>query len=115
MCLSLPCLLSPVPVGVPYPFPCPCSCPCLFLVFSLSLLPCPMSLSRSPCVRQFLHAPAPLGSPHIPHGAGPGAAARLEDDPFALTANTDSCFSSAVLSQAGQDGVWSARVRYSNW
>jgi len=36
-------------------------------------------------------------------------------DPFALTANTDSCFSSALLAQAGQDGVWSARVRYSKW
>jgi hypothetical protein len=48
-------------------------------------------------------APAPRGSPHRPHGAGPNCAgAELADEE--PTAKTDSCFSSASLAQAGQLG-----------
>jgi hypothetical protein len=59
-------------------------------------------------------APGPRGSPHIPQGAAEGVAAREDDAPFA-TANTDSCFSSSALAQAGQLGVSRSRVRNSKW
>jgi hypothetical protein len=66
------------------------------------------------CVRQLMEqAPGPRGSPHAPQG---DAAAVLSGDeaPFA-TANTDSCFSSSALAQAGQLGDSRSRVRYSKW
>ena len=56
-------------------------------------------------------APGPRGSPHIPQGEADGVA-REDDEPFA-TANTDSCFSSSALAQAGQLAVSLSRVRYS--
>ena len=49
-------------------------------------------------------APGPRGSPHIPQEAAAEGVAREDDEPFA-TANTDSCFSSSALAQAGQLGV----------
>jgi hypothetical protein len=58
-------------------------------------------------------APGPRGSPHMPQGEAEGVA-REDDEPFA-TANTDSCFSSSALAQAGQLGVSRSRVRYSKW
>ena len=56
-------------------------------------------------------APGPRGSPHIPQEAADGVA-RDDDGAFA-TANTDSCFSSSALAQAGQLGVSRSRVRNS--
>ena len=58
-------------------------------------------------------APGPRGSPHIPQGAADGAPSE-DEEPFA-TANTDSCFSSSALAQAGQLGASPSRVRYSKW
>jgi hypothetical protein len=57
--------------------------------------------------------PGPRGSPHIPQGAADGVLSE-DEGPFA-TANTDSCFSSSALAQAGQLGVSLSRVRYSKW
>jgi hypothetical protein len=52
---------------------------------------------------QFEQAPGPRGSPHMPHEpAGAGLERRIGT--VELTANTDSCFSSAVPAQAGQAG-----------
>lgn len=55
--------------------------------------------------------PGPLGSPHDPHGP---ALEKLGALFGALTAKTDSCLSSSTLAQEGHEGVWFARVRYSN-
>ena len=55
--------------------------------------------------------PGPLGSPHAPHG--PEARTGVDADALALTAKTDSCFSSSALLHDGQLGDWPARVRYS--
>jgi hypothetical protein len=56
--------------------------------------------------------PGPRGSPQDPQG--PTLAARC-GGLAALTANTDNCFSMSALAQAGQAGVWPARVKNSNW
>ncbi len=58
-------------------------------------------------------APGPRGSPHVPQGAA-DAVLSEDEGPFA-TANTDSCFSSSALAQAGQLGDSRSRVRYSKW
>ena len=49
----------------------------------------------------------------MPHGVADGDAHRSADELLALTAKTDSCFSSSVPEHDGHDGTWSARVRYS--
>ena len=60
---------------------------------------------------QFIeHDPGPRGSPQVPHGPAKSFGA---PEPPALTAKTDSCFSSAALAQAGQEGSCPCRVRYS--
>ena len=51
-----------------------------------------------------LQAPGPRGSPHIPQAPAADGAA-LFAGPDVLTANTDSCFSSDVLAQAGHAGL----------
>jgi len=56
--------------------------------------------------------PGPRGSPHIPH-APVGVAERAGDDPLALTAKTDNCFSSSTLAQRGHSGDRPSRVRNS--
>lgn len=48
--------------------------------------------------------------PHAPLGTA-GLAEALAG---ALTAKTDSCFSSSTLAHFGQIGDWPSRVRYSN-
>ncbi len=48
----------------------------------------------------------------MPHEPAGGAADRSDELP-ALTAKTDSCFSSSMPEHEGHDGVRSARVRYS--
>ena len=49
--------------------------------------------------------------PQAPPEEGSGVA----DDEGAATANTESCFSSSTPAQDGHEGVWSARVRNSNF
>jgi len=56
--------------------------------------------------------PGPRGSPHMPH-APVGVADRSDDDPLALTAKTDNCFSSSALAQRGHCGITPSRVRNS--
>lgn len=60
-----------------------------------------------------LQAPGPRGSPHIPHGDVAAGRAAFDDGLGVLTANVDSCFSSAVLAQVGHEGLCPWRVRYS--
>jgi len=54
-------------------------------------------------------APAPRGSPHVPHGA----AGSLEWLPFAETAKTESCGESLRLSHFGQAGFWLPKINAS--
>jgi len=58
------------------------------------------------------HAPGPPGTPQLAHGLSGAILGELPAD--TLTANTDSCFSSASLLHFGHDGVALPRVRNSN-
>ena len=58
--------------------------------------------------------PGPRGSPHDPQGPIDSFAEKAAP-PLAPTAKAERRFRKSSLSQDGHDGVWSARVRYSNW
>jgi len=60
-----------------------------------------------------LQLPAPRGSPHAPHGAGP--AIRDDPDDGALTAKTDSCLSSFSLAHLGHSNFVDSRTNSSKW
>jgi len=57
--------------------------------------------------------PGPRGSPQDPQGPI-DSFADIVEPPFAPTAKADRRLRSSSLSHDGHDGVWPARVRYSN-